>query len=157
MPSHGQRSSTFENLAQRFWRGVRFSNGCWPWKGEQRDYHRDIYIDGKKEGVHRVAFYITRGYWPNNACHKCDNPCCARPSHIFDGTHQDNMADKMTKGRHRVVSGEEHYTAKLTTQQVYAIKRACAQGKSYASVGRKYGMSSSYIGRIVRGEKRRDG
>lgn len=50
-------------------------------------------------GAHRVAFYLTHGYWPHVARHTCDNRPCVNPAHILDGSHQDNTADMIERGR----------------------------------------------------------
>lgn len=97
--------------------------GCWIMPGS-RD--KDGYVcydeNAKRERAHRVAFRITTGINPGklSVCHKCDNPPCCRPSHLFSGTNIDNMKDCARKGRKK---GERHPNAKLTDRQVRKIRK----------------------------------
>lgn len=74
---------------------------CTEWEG-----HRDpngygrVYWEGGQVYVHRLAFKLHYGYWPENTRHKCDNPPCFNPEHLEDGTHADNMRDMVERGRH---------------------------------------------------------
>ncbi len=49
--------------------------------------------------AHRLSFYLHHGYWPNVCRHRCDNPGCYNPYHLEDGTHADNVADRVARGR----------------------------------------------------------
>jgi hypothetical protein len=85
-------------------------------------------------------------------CHKCDTPACVNAeTHLFLGTHQENMADMVAKGRQ--ARGERGGQAKLEAEQVLAIRERYAAGEtSKPSLGREYGVHSTTIGKIVRGE-----
>lgn len=93
-------------LAGRFWHKVDRNgpNGCWLWLGmkvsAKKRYGR-ILIAGRLVAAHRVAWVMTNGAVPKGmrVCHDCDNPPCVNPSHLFLGTHQDNMDDMVAKGR----------------------------------------------------------
>lgn len=93
-------------LADRFWRHVvkRGDDDCWEWQG-RRDRSRYGQIstgDGRHTGTHRVSWELTRGAPGElNVLHKCDNPPCVNPRHLFVGTHTDNMRDARDKGRLR--------------------------------------------------------
>jgi hypothetical protein len=75
---------------------------CWQWTGgaQARGRYGAIYVDGKLQSAHRVAWFFETGEWPDpNACHKCDNTLCVRFSHLFEGTPKDNAIDREQKGR----------------------------------------------------------
>lgn len=88
---------------EKFWQSVDRGDHCWVFR--KRPYHaagyRCVMVDGKKIGAHRYSWLITHGQLPSNlyVCHKCDNPGCVRPSHLFLGTAKDNMQDAKRKGR----------------------------------------------------------
>jgi hypothetical protein len=99
-------------VGERFWSKVN-KNGpipahrpklgrCWVWTGSLNDSGRgQVRFDGGiTKLAHRVAWFLTHGSFPKHqACHKCDNPPCVRPSHLFDGTQKENLDDMVTKGR----------------------------------------------------------
>jgi hypothetical protein len=74
--------------------------------------------------------------------HKCDNPLCINPDHLEAGTHYDNMRDMYSRGRANPPKGESHPHAKLTTDQVLAIRAATGP---YRRVASQYGISKSYV------------
>lgn len=76
---------------------------CWNYLGllDSAGYGR-FTVNGKAEGAHRISYELTHGYVPDgmHVLHKCDNPTCVNPNHLFAGTALDNMQDKCRKGRH---------------------------------------------------------
>jgi hypothetical protein len=82
----------------RFWAKVQFGPGCWEWQG-WRD--QDGYGQHDKMRTHRIAYLIDHVDAPPVVRHSCDNPPCVRPSHLLGGTMQDNVDDKMRRGRWR--------------------------------------------------------
>lgn len=102
-------------------------NGCWICISHCRDRNgypqRRLKINGKKR-----LYYISHLHYekykdkiPNGlfVLHKCDNPACINPEHLFLGTQKDNMNDKQQKGR--VPHGENHCRSKLTENEVREI------------------------------------
>jgi hypothetical protein len=97
------------SLKDRFWNCVDKKGPvvypelgpCWSWMGATDGRYGIISAEGVlKAKAHRVAWFLETGAWPTpNALHKCDNTICVRFSHLFEGTHRDNMADKAAKGR----------------------------------------------------------
>jgi hypothetical protein len=85
-------------------------------------------------------------------CHKCDNPPCCNPAHLFIGTHQDNMDDCRAKGRKARVRGSKRGQAKLSEWQAKDILRSVAEGVTHQSLARKYGVSRTLIGRVANGK-----
>lgn len=90
-----------------------------------------------------MAYELTRGPIPEglDVLHTCDNPPCVNPSHLFPGTHQDNMADKCAKGRqHR---GIRTGGAKLTDDKVRVLRMLRELGATYQSLADMYEVSHS--------------
>lgn len=78
------------------------NSGCWLWIGAVLPSgYGKMGIYGRTIGAHRISFELFRGEIPNglHICHRCDNPCCVNPDHLFAGTRQDNMQDCIAKGR----------------------------------------------------------
>jgi hypothetical protein len=71
----------------------------------------------------RAAFFLSRGFWPDQACHHCDNPPCVNPDHIFNGTRSDNIRDSMSKGRMNFIARTERSLAAAYQRS----KTHCAQ------------------------------
>jgi hypothetical protein len=100
-----------EEFAERFWARVDKSgepDTCWPWTGAKSgEYGALAVLDEngawRRRPAHRVSYELVNGAIPNGmlVCHRCDNPPCVRPDHLFLGTHKDNSDDKVAKGRNR--------------------------------------------------------
>lgn len=94
------------DVARRFWDKVDKSGDCWLWTaGITAGKYGIISISGKRHYAHRVSWELVNGPVPEGlfVLHKCDVRRCVRPDHLFIGTHDDNMADMMAKGRHSSV------------------------------------------------------
>ncbi len=150
-------------LAERFWAKVDQSGGpdaCWPWTGYRLPggYGQigEGPAGGRKLYAHRVAYELVNGPLPEGvlALHRCDNPPCCNPAHLFPGTNQDNTADMDRKGRR----GEHHPVgslngrAVLTSPAVQEIRQLHAQGIGYRRLAQMFGVGMSTIARVVRGE-----
>lgn len=126
-------------------------SGCWEWNLRRRDKgYGQVKVDGQMRDSHIVAHWLRNGPVPEGllVCHHCDNPPCCNPEHLFVGTHQDNCDDKMKKGRHQRLRGEQCGTAKLTEEQVREIRRLRALGMTNIAIGDRFGMSNQMISYI---------
>jgi hypothetical protein len=127
--------------------------GCVIWTGNVSDKGYGLIGIGARDTalVHRVAWEIANGPIPEGmcVCHRCDVPLCVNPNHLFLGSQQDNMTDKMLKGRHVTQQGEEHPSAKLTEEKVRSIR---GDDRSASAIAAEYGVSDSAVRHIKKGE-----
>ena len=148
------------NIENRFWKKINKTDGCWEWLGgtDRRGYGR-FYINrngvGRTDGAHRVSWEFANGKIPDGlfVCHRCDNPSCVRPDHLFLGTYQDNITDMVKKGRNKypVLYGEDSPRSKLTQDQVDEIRKRYIPYKvSSIDLAKEYGTSQSNIDRILK-------
>jgi len=154
--------------AERFWSGVRrgLPNECWPWaRGCDSWGYGAFHAEGRQIGSHRFAWVLTHGTIPRGllVLHKCDNPPCCNPTHLFLGTSADNMSDKCRKGRaacgyahsevtrHSTPRGEQHGNAKLRLDQVESIRRLPQVDCNISRLARVYNVSRAQIKRIRNG------
>jgi len=106
--------------------------------------------------AHRVAWELTYGSVPvGYACHDCDIPRCVRPDHLYLGTPQSNMDDKVARGRLVASPGERNGMCRLSDEVVAEIRRRYAEGAgSYRALAREYGISHQYIWKLLSGRRR---
>ncbi len=147
-------------IEERFWGKVAISDkdDCWLWAGArfQRGYGK-IYSGGKSSRLiraHRVAYELTYGSIPNqlHVLHKCDNPPCVNPRHLFLGTQLDNNRDRYLKGRSRGAKGQSNCNAKLTDDDVRQIHRFVASGDGPTRIAKRYKVSRQLIWQISTGK-----
>lgn len=126
------------------------SGDCWLWVGtKDRDGYGVINIDRRMRFTHRVVWEHTNGKSPKGlcVCHRCDEPACINPSHLFLGTHADNMRDMFAKGRANPQSrrGEKNARAKLTEAAVIAIR---ADKRPFRFIARDHGVVPAHISNV---------
>lgn len=121
---------------------------CWLWTGA---LNPDGYGKVGDDYVHRVVFEQVHG--PLDAalfvCHRCDNPPCCNPAHLFAGRHKDNAADMAAKGRS--THGEKNAHAKLSPEQVRELRALRDAGHSAIALAERFGLSRTHVSAIVRG------
>lgn len=121
-----------------------------------------ICFQNRRQYTHRVSWQLHFGEIPNGlkVLHKCDNPGCVNPAHLFLGTQRDNLIDSINKGRYncegRASHGESNGSAKLTADDVSRLRAAYdATNRKYgffAKAGREFGISSVQVRNIVLGK-----
>lgn len=126
--------------------------------GRAKDRRGRFHLDGKLVVAHRAAWTFSRGGPPPElrVLHRCDNPGCVNPAHLFLGTQADNMLDRDRKGRTSRVSrnrGESNPHARLTNENVLAI-RMLVSVNSQSAVARCFGTKQGTISRIASGRAR---
>jgi HNH endonuclease len=148
-------------VAERFWAKVEKTDGCWLWNGAR--YYNGYGAFGlsrQKKGAlaHRVAYLLTHGEIPEGQLilHRCDNPPCVRPDHLYAGSYSDNQRDTIARHpdareallthRRRQV-GELHNQAKLTAAQVREIRDDASS--SQRDLAMLYEVSQSTINDII--------
>lgn len=154
-----------------FWSHVQKSeNGCWEWTAyrNKKGYGYLGFGIGKKKTlqviVHRLSYTIEHGEEPKECVlHRCDNPACVRPDHLFLGTREENNLDMVAKGRHgsklhpeqwkrNRPRADKHARAKLSWDQVREMRRLYATGAyTYQMLSDQFSMSMSQIANIIRG------
>lgn len=153
-------------LESRFWAKVdqRGKDDCWNWTA----YHKKTGMGygsvmityaarQTHRPAHRVAYELTKGPIPAGllVLHKCDNPLCVNPNHLFTGTVKDNTQDMMQKGRSRAhyLMGSKNYRAKITEAQAIEIKNKY-QPRKYGckQLAEEYGISFQAVWLIVTGK-----
>jgi hypothetical protein len=141
---------------------VRFNNkyivdsitGCWVWNDRLTNKGYGKIYSGlcKKELLaHRVSWVLANNsIIPNGikVLHKCDNPACVNPNHLFLGTQKDNVLDMLAKHRQNKVntaSGENNGNSKLKNSDVLIIKRRLKNGDKPTHIAKEYKMHHSTI------------
>lgn len=140
-----------------FFKKIHKTDSCWEWIGGTNQYgYGKFRIGSSKDRTrctcpsHRISYMLFKGDIPDdlNICHSCDNPKCVNPDHLWTGTHNDNVQDKILKGRD--LRGEKHQNSKLTSDQIKEIREEYSHGNiSMSKLGKKYSVCSAVIHDIV--------
>ena len=155
--SRGQKYTRL-SIAERLWRRVDKSGGpdaCWPYMGSRNSSGYGG-LGGKDGSTHRAAHESENGPIPDgmSVCHRCDNPPCCNPAHLFLGTVLDNSRDMVSKGRSPDTRNERSGKAKLTNAQIEEIRERWGSGETLKSLAREFRVSSSYLTRVTQGTRR---
>lgn len=175
---HSRRGKPYPRrpILDRFWEKVN-KNGplpdaypslgsCWIWTSIIRprrwgygvftlDGECAPYKPGKKMLAHRFSYQLEFGEIPPGMfiCHRCDNPPCVNPEHLFLGTPKDNTHDSIRKGR--FLEGDRHPASKVSDIGVGIMRCLADIGVSVRATATMFGISRAQAYRIIRGELRR--
>lgn len=150
--------------------GVRTGDDCWTWtRAKNRNGYGYFSFRGSARLAHRFAYVAFVGPLAADelVCHRCDNPSCVRPDHLYAGSDLDNMRDAKERGL--TASGERNAWATIPSAMrtrrhapptpapvVREIRRLSAEGRRTTDLARDFGLSVSAVSRIVRGERREE-
>lgn len=149
-------------IEERFWEKVRKAgdDDCWPWLGHRNEYgYGQMRIGSMTDGTrclrttHRISMEIVLGEEiPKDSvvCHTCDNPACVNPRHLFLGTHDDNVQDRVRKNRSATGSGNGR--SKLTESDVREIVTRMRKGNPITNIAKKYAVTNKVIQNIRDGK-----
>lgn len=133
-------------------RSTKVENGCWEWSLRvSPNGYGQAKVSQKFWTAHRLSWTYHKGPIPDGmiVCHKCDNRKCINPSHLFLGTTQDNVDDKMKKGRFVPSFGEKSGRSKLTESQVLSIR---ADQRPQSKIAKDFGIAQSNVCQIKLGK-----
>lgn len=139
-------------LADRFWAKVDKSGECWVWTAAHngRRGYGGVQADGRWKRASRVSWEMENGPIPDglHVLHRCDNPPCVRPDHLFLGTQSDNNHDRDRKGRGRWSPGEANGCHKLTNADILDIRRLSSSGVSRAAIASMFNINKNTVSGI---------
>ncbi len=149
------------DLEFRFWQKVDINtvsyDTCWIWIGTLNYFgYGQLAYRGKNYQAHRISYWIYKTFYKNNfiknslihACHKCDNPSCVNPNHIFLGSASENKQDSINKDR--VPIGENCWNSILTSSQILEIRQLYATGKYIQrKLAKRFNVTRSTISSII--------
>jgi len=162
------------DLSKRFWSKVAIGDddACWPFIAScNNDGYGNFRFAGRIEKAHRTVWFLIHGEWPTaHVLHRCDNPPCCNPHHLFTGTHLENIRDCIAKGRFNPAAkfrpgrpklkprtqwtgerrGEWCSMAKLLPADVLDIRARYAAGTTQTILAKEYRVDQSAISNIVR-------
>lgn len=154
------------DLVEQFFRHVdkngplmlHMKTRCWEWTGvKSAAGYGGLQVNNKRALAHRVSYMLHHGEIPEGdgyhgycVCHRCDNPSCVNPKHLFLGSHFVNMRDRDAKNRRAAPPGSRHGMAKSNERDVLSIRELRRTGRyTLAELGEMFGLSVSMISMIV--------
>lgn len=150
-----------QELIERFWSRINKTESCWLWVGAKAKGYGVIRLPKSSTTLkaHRVSYAIRFGEVPNGiwVLHRCDNPPCCNPDHLFLGDVRDNVRDMIEKGRGATSEmlsfrqrGEKHSRLKLSEAEVLEIRRRYLEGETQTGLAAAFNVSQACIWMIIR-------
>jgi hypothetical protein len=147
------KEEKLERLKMNYESHVIRKDGCWSWSGvvDKNGYGQIPCGYHKNTKAHRASWLFNNGEIISGmlVCHKCDNPPCTNPEHLFLGTHKDNNLDSIKKNR--AVVGSRQPKAKLTEEDVKKIRELLKNGVKGRRIAKDFGVAPSQICNINKG------
>jgi hypothetical protein len=138
----------------RFWKYTAKGpkEECWPWVGAQQGGYGVLKVGGKFERASRVSYAMHFGdIGPSQlVCHRCDNPTCVNPAHLFLGTNKENMQDAAEKNR--TLFGARNNKTKLSDIKVKLGRLLRDNGWSYEKIALRFNVSGTTMSAAIRGK-----
>ena len=141
----GHNPTGYRSVENYFWSFITPASAdtCWEWQSETQmvNGYGSFQFQGKRYYAHRISWELHNGQpIPDgyHVCHKCDNPRCANPHHLFIGTNLENIKDKIRKNRQ--TKGTDQHYAKLNAEMVTEMRKMSTQGNTYRSIANHFGV-----------------
>lgn len=142
-------SKDYAEILLRLLRGVDIKPcGCWEWQGAKSiQGYGQIEFENKTWRTHRLMAHIKVADVLDTSivCHRCDNPCCINPEHIWVGTQKQNVDDRDKKGRRNQARGARQGSAKLTEELVKQIR---LDPRRHQIIAADYGITRAHVGNL---------
>jgi HNH endonuclease len=160
------KNGPLPDQTKEFYQGL---DRCWVWLAGKSPDGYGKFVWGGGQLAHRASYYLffSEPHGRLLVLHRCDNPACVNPSHLFLGTGKDNADDRDYKKRrvapsgasHRLYrrpdlckQGEKSWLAVLKDSDIYEIRRLGSEGLSFTEIGASFGISRVHAGRIINRE-----
>ena len=121
---------------------------CWEWSAHRNSGgYGTINAGGKVQLAHRLSYRLFKRPIPEGmcVCHRCDNPCCVNPDHLWLATNAENVRDRDEKGRLDCRVGENNGNAKITEVVAFDIVELLSEGQGPAEIARKLGVGPGIV------------
>lgn len=151
----------FQILKDRLAQGLKPAgpDECWEWhRYRQPNGYGWVNTPFLKIAAHRLALILSGVSVPRgmDVCHRCDNRACVNPAHLYVGTRKQNMADCSARNRHNKPTGEKHWCAKLSADDVRTIRSLRESGATVTQIAEQYSINHGTVSRIARREWRQE-
>lgn len=144
------------NRAEVFWSRVSKTtdDSCWIYNGKKDHlgYSRQKW-KGKNAMTYWISWWLTNGEIPDGKQlnHKCNNPSCVRPDHLYAGTQSENMRDRHNCGKYvRFNHGNINGKSKLNDLIVLEIRRLFKTGETLSNLGKKFNVTSQCVSSVIK-------